>query len=506
MAKRSSKTEVVMSADDSDIMRKYKAQQKEIKNYEQLLTKMGKAGTAGFTKVEKGADRARKSIRGAGKEQSKGFGRQALMKLTAFAGGFIGVSAALGVVNRTWETWITNVREFSTEVQKASNDMIAFVALQEKGTKQERAIRVAELAAQFNIEFGEAFETVQALQSAAQAQRPGITREEAFRTGMAASTTVFAAARVGVPAELGREAAIQGAQQGMAPGEMMRMLFVAGQESARTPGLLATGARELMQFDDKAFGAAVAAELAGPFEKELKTFLKQAGLGLGRTGAAAEFFEAEGLAQASRQEKLGFLFERGLTTVEKLTEVAGVTEIRQAQALAVAARGFEAIKLRKGVIEKEAVPGLLVRQRAEVEAEVPSTKVTREIEELKAKLQFEQAFTPAGLQKTEAERENFVRGLAFRRLGLEQALFFDLIDKEKGTTQLDRFLAELLKTITRPGLGEEILATMEEIRKELKEGGPANINIGVQKNIGALPSGGQAGVKSGNTLHEMGVG
>ena len=87
----STRTEVKMVLEDSDLRNKIKAQQREIKTQEKLLERLGREGKISFTKIEKGAGRATKSIRTAGQMQAKGFGDSAIGKLKSTAASYFGM-------------------------------------------------------------------------------------------------------------------------------------------------------------------------------------------------------------------------------------------------------------------------------------------------------------------------------------------------------------------------------------------------------------------------------
>lgn len=91
----STETEVKMVLEDSDLRNKIKAQKREIKTYEKLLEKMGREGKISFTKIEKGAGRAAKSIKGAGQSQKSAFGPSTFKQLAGVASGYIGVASAI---------------------------------------------------------------------------------------------------------------------------------------------------------------------------------------------------------------------------------------------------------------------------------------------------------------------------------------------------------------------------------------------------------------------------
>ena len=139
-------------------------------------------------KVEKAGEKAGKKYKKAGKESDKAFGGAALTKLTAYGAGLVGVSSTVGMITKGYEAQVAAAKELATESRKASNELVAFAALQEGGTKAQRVHQATALAAQFGItDRGEAFNTVQALQSALGGD---------FEAGMKAAETTFRATQL----------------------------------------------------------------------------------------------------------------------------------------------------------------------------------------------------------------------------------------------------------------------------------------------------------------------
>ena len=206
----------------SDQARYYTAIQK-------LIAQQGKMET-GFTRVGRAGQRA-------GKNVGEAFGGQAASQLKSYVTGLLSVSGTIGIINKAYATWMTNIRETGAEANKAANELIAFAALQEGGTKGARVKEAMALARKHGItQRGEAFNTVQALQSALGGD---------FKAGMKAAGTVFAATQVGIPLEAGREAEVVGAATGQVPGQALRRAYVAGQLSSRDPALLAKAGRAM---------------------------------------------------------------------------------------------------------------------------------------------------------------------------------------------------------------------------------------------------------------------
>lgn len=379
----------------------------------------------------------------AGKAGKQAFGPQALSMVRNLAGGLgmtLGVGGAIAAINRGYETWLQNIREIASEANKASGEIIALAALQEPGQKRERVMEAAALAARYGVSArGEAFDTIQALQSALGGD---------WRKGMKAAETVFAATQVGIPVEKGKELEILGAGQGQQPGQALRRAYVAGQASGRDPAALAGAAPGLKFFKDKDFAFAFAAVLAGTVKTaQLPVYLKQAGIGLSRTGPAQERFEEMALGRASQQERLAALHKAGIDTEEELKEF-GFNEIRQREALLGVVRLYKDVVRIKDDIETKAKPGIFMRHRGQVEEELPGMKTSREIEVLKTKAKDELAFGVGGTKAREVERMQYVRGLALRRLGREQTMWMDLIDEEGRATKRD----ELQYRLFTPGI------------------------------------------------------
>jgi len=130
-------------------------------------------------------------------------------------------------------------------------------------------------------------------------------------------------------------------------------------------------------------------------------------------------------------EKLEALAAAGLNTPEKLAE-AGITELRQNQAIASLVTGLPGLKRIMGAIKKQAVPGLLGGLRGAVETEMPTTSGALAIERAKATFQDVTAFGPQAVTSQEAELRERARAIVYRRRGLESALGINLIDDVTG--------------------------------------------------------------------------
>lgn len=386
-------------------------------------------------KVEKAGEKAGRKFRKAGKETDKAFGGVALSKLVSYGAGLVSVSGTAALITKNYQAQVTAAKELTDEVRKASNELVAFAALQEGGTKAKRVQQAVNLAAQYGItDRGEAFNTVQALQSALGGN---------FKKGLEAAETVFAATQVGITLPKAREVAALGISQGQGGAEALRRAFVAGEESSRTPETIASGARGLGFFTDPATGFAAAGQLAGGVgESELVTYVQAAGEALSATSALDKVYKKLGVTAGTELEKLAALKEAGIITVEDLA-VAGVGEKRQRRALSILIPNVENVERIREAIERKAVPGIFPSKRFAIETELPQTRVAREIDVLETMAKDLQAFGPGSEKAAEQEREFRKRGVALRRLGKETAFGFDVIDEQGRATKVDEFLVVL---------------------------------------------------------------
>ncbi len=377
----------------------------------------------------------------AGNDASSGFGEKAAGSLLRYASGVVSVGAAITALSKGYDVWLKNIRETGTEAEKSARQVIALAALQEGGTKAARVKAASALGARYGItDRGLVFNTVQALQSANGGD---------FEKGLAGAKTVFAASLAGIPVDVGTELEVLGAGQGQKPGQALRRAQVAGEASTRDPAALATGAPGFTFIEDKDFGFAAAAILAGTSEKgTLKTAVQALGIGL--SSSASDTFKKSltelGVKKGDTQaEKLRVLHDAGIRTTDQLGEL-GMKEILRNKALSDVLKNYDKMTAVLAEIKAKAVPGLFAEKRAAIEAELPTTKLTREINTLKVRSKDAQALTPAAIQALEVDRDQRIRGLAFRRAGLESAGpwgMFDLIDESGRSTGYDQFWAKL---------------------------------------------------------------
>jgi hypothetical protein len=376
---------------------------------EGILTEKQHAQAVAFTKRE---------MQAAGNAGRRAFGPQALSMAKGMAASLglgVGVAGSVAKITEGYQNWLAVAREISAETKKAADDIVAFAALQEGGTKAARVREAEALAVRYGVtDRGQAFNTVQALQSAAGGD---------FKKGLKAAETVFAASQLGVSVETGREAEVFGAGVQLPPGGAIRKAFVAGQQSAREPETLAKIGPALPFFDDKDLAFAVGAILVKTVkEGQLEVFTRRAGIGLSTVGGLQELFEKGGLGEANRLERLRYLKKQGIETPEQLKE-AGVTEIRESIAISGLVRNLAEVERVRGVIARESKAGLLAGKRRGVEAELPTTRLAREVSQAEALYRSEQAFGPVAERMTGIEVEERARGIAAQRMGFRQTAF-----------------------------------------------------------------------------------
>ena len=395
-------------------------------------------------RVEALEDRLKKfgnTSKTSGKEAEGAFGgatKQLGSMLTGLAGP-AGITAALAAVSKAYGVWKKDIRDVGKEAKQAADQIIAFAALQEGGTKAQRVKQAARLGAKFGIaDQAVAFGAIQSIQSGIEASTPGISQADAFELALKEARTVFQATRLDITLEDSTEAAIQALAQKQTAGSFVRKAFVAGQASARDPAVLAKAAPSLQFFKDKDLGFAVAGVLAGSYKDQLATFVKGGGVALSGVSALNKEFKGEeslfsrlGLAEDATQiQRLEALAKGGFDTPEKLAK-AGLTELVRAQAVANLVSNFEAVKSIQKQVTEKAVPGILFENRAEVEREIPATKLAREIDELKAQRANVRAFGEQSVPALQIEKSERQRALFLERGGQRVAFgVYPLIDEE----------------------------------------------------------------------------
>lgn len=489
------------TGDTKHLQRALVRSENEVDKLKGKLREVGRAGKASGSQMQTGFAKAASSI----KNMAMGF---------LGAGG---VLAGIRTASQAWQVYMTNVREASAETTKAINESIAFAALQEGGTKAARVHEAARLGARYGItDRGQVWNIVQALQSI----------RDSYPVGLKAAEAVFAGAQVGIPVEMGAELEVLGVGQKQAPGAAIRRAYVAGQASGRDPATLAQAAAGLSFWKDPDVGFASAAVIAESVRREqLMTYVKAAGKGLSRTSAPAfqETLKRLGVAEGTRMEKMQALAAAGLDTIEEL-QLAGLTEQRQAQGVAAVVTQVGKVERIRDIIARRAVPGILQRHRAEIEEELPLAKGARELDMLRAMAADEQALGVSAAKFQQRERKQRIQGLAFRRLGLEQAGPFDLIEEGR-TTRWDQFQYALWgllsgkfdltpgakgKSLLRPKnpwpSWNRIEEEMQAIRDELEAARPSTERIEPGDRLGTPDIEGavERGTRRGNTNRTLG--
>jgi hypothetical protein len=392
--------------------------------------------TAAQKKQADAAKRASQELRQGADQASVSLGgiRNMLTNITAGIGGGFGLYSIVQKVGQGFQVWIENLREVSAEVNKASGEIIAFAALQEGGTKAQRVQEAAALAQRYGItERGEAFDTLQAMQS----------RLGSFEKGKAATETIFAAAQVGIPVELGREIETLGQAAGMKPGDALRKAFAAGEASARTPAAIARAAEAMAYFGDKDFMFAMSASLAGTVpERQIATYMKRGGQALAPTSGLKDWYEERGLGKdATQLQRFQALAAEvgGLETsadIQVALEEMGLSELRERKALADTIPHLKRIMRLRGDLPTLAAPGILTKERVDIEAEMPTQRTRREIDQLIAMNADLDAIGPTSENASRQERRERAWANALMRRGKRQALWFDL-QEDRRTTQVD---------------------------------------------------------------------
>jgi hypothetical protein len=398
-------------------------------------------------KMEQGYKRTGDAARRSGQEAARGSQQAATGAAAAVKGiqsiatgllGAQGVYMAVNRVNQAYEVWRANMAEIAAEASKASDEILAFTALQEGGTRAKRVETASALATAYGVgDRGEAFATVQAMQS----------MTGSFEKGMVAAENIFAASQVGIPVALGRELETLGIGQKMDPGELLKLTLIAGQASGRDPEALALAGSGMKFFEDKAFGMALASQLAGTIRKrEMPTYSKRAGEALGDTSALMPWFEERGLGEgASQYHRLRALAGAGITTQADFAKI-GLTEKVQAEALASVVPLIGEIDKVYREIPRRATDDIFLRMRADIEAEQPWMKQVRETAILQSRQADEMAFGKSAGAALARERAETMRGTALTEMGMRQAFWSDLQDEEGRTSEKGLVAAGLHRT------------------------------------------------------------
>lgn len=334
------------------------------------------------------------------------------------AAGLLSVSSVVSGILQQFETWSQNMDELSTQTNKTMNEVTSLAALQ-GGDPQTRARVMAAInAGQGAATPGESANLVQAMQSAT----------GSFEKGMEIAKEVFAAQRVGIPVNLGTEIATLALAQSQDPGNLLRSVFVAGQESLRDPAAVARGAPALTLFGDKSFGVAAVAQLAGAFGEEVKSYASQAGAGLSGVSPAKEFFEGEGLGESATQlDRLRLLSRKGIDTLEEMYEIGFKDKIQQ-MALINLVESIQSVeKIQSAVNAKSGDTGMFTSALSGIYQHLPERAAADAIAAQRANFEVSRSFS-LDAQKREIRNREIVNQL--ERRGIRESYFGDLYDNE----------------------------------------------------------------------------
>ena len=399
-------------SDDKDMLRSIERMNRQITKLQDKLRNTGIASKKSGDQATKGFEQATKVAK-------------SFVGALGLAGG---VAGALGLVNKKFDTWVKNLKEISIESRKASNDIIALAAIQEGGKAKESVMAAARLGRQYGVNRGEAFNTIQALQSASK----GGTLAE----GLAAGETVFAAARAaGETLSITEATDVEGvgAALGLPPGAAVRRAYRVGQLSSKSPGAVTKGITKSVYFgeEENLLANAVARELLstkGP--DEMGTFLKAAGLATGGKYAAL-YKEKLGVPlDATHMQRMQALADKGIGSgKDPIADFLkfGITETRQAESLALTIPHLEKIKKTRADLARTAVPGLFQSEWERVSGELPRLGQADELKRMETLFKDVSGGLVPGTEKRSRKASAVqirykLRAAAVRSLGLEETL------------------------------------------------------------------------------------
>ncbi len=446
-----------------------------------VLTEKQRAQAIRFVKTE---------YQQAGAAGQRAFGPNALSMVRGMAASLgmgAGVAGAVMKITEGYGNWLSIAREISAETRKAAIELIEFAALQEGGTKRARVMEAMDLGIRYGItDRGVAWDVVQSMQSAAGGD---------FQQGMKRAEVIFAAKRVGIPVPVGQSVERYGAGQQMPPGQAIRMAEVAGRLSSLTAEPLAKTGQALSYWEDPAvmFGAAaVLSEFLEP--GKLEVHVRRAAMTLSGTGKLQPYFEKAGLGKAGPLERVRHLREKeGIVDADTLQALAnreeiGIIDVRAKKAISDLALGLADWESAVKVIRKEAVPGLIIGKIKEIEAELPTTKLTRQLEMAEAMFAGERAFDP---EAQELELRQRARGIAADRLGFRQtALGKPMIEEGRvsGGRQLRAWIEGIIADTAIRTMGPISLipGMAERVERGLEDAGYPGTGLEELKKLNAL--------------------
>lgn len=440
------------TSDDRAMMRSMEKMERKIVSLEEKIRKAGATSAQSSKKSSEGISKST--------EMAK--------KFATALGGAGGVAGAIALVNKGFDTWIQKVKLLSGMGRTGHDAATAFAALQPSGKRGQRMASAVSLMAQYGEKDSAAgFDMIQAMQSISQAK----TEEGRWRAGRATAETIYRARRVGVPTDVGGELETLGQSLGLKPGVSTRRAFVAGEASGRTPADLAPAAAGLRFWgQENVLGWSAAAEIAGAVPKEqTATYVKRAGSALGEMKPKSSVFkmwEKLGVgAGATRAARLQAAANAGLDTPSELS-LAGVSEKREVLALSILIQNLKSVQRRAGLIERDAVPGLLRTKRAMMEGEVPAFEQIRRRNQAESRTRLSRQFGGRHLGDA-AEEAEFAAGKT--RIGKDFGWMHQLVDEEGGLTRMGHFTKWLEEAAAAGSRGS---AEVDNAMLRFDRGGP----------------------------------
>jgi len=398
------------------------------KDAEETLARIARAekgvGEAGR---EAGEKLGRSAGQAAGKTQELDASTQRLVGTLKGVLGALGIQAgvagAVAAINRAVEEWQARMEAIARLSREAGQNMVAFAMMQEPGVIGARAKEAAAAGARWGVAPGQAWETVQALQS----------QLGSYPAGLAAAGAAWELSRASVPPQAAQQAVALGAGLGLTPEEAARAVYAAGEASSLSAAEMAAAAPQGLPIyggigGGPVFGYQVMAGLSKVYSGELGTMTKAAGITLSTAeGTVGKMWRRLGVTKPGEDPmaQLRALKDAGITTAQDLSR-AGVTEQRQQMALSVLLGdlpGFEATAAK--VAETFARPGVIGERLAGAEAELPEMRQAREMAELEAEIHLRDLYDPAAPAARERDMDRAARYARMQKMGYGEFLSGD---------------------------------------------------------------------------------
>lgn len=328
--------------------------------------------------------------------------------------GGAGIAGGIALVTKGMMKWKTYTKEIAQVIKTAGQEMTAFALIQEKGTRAKRVTEVALLGAKYGIPMGQAWASEQALQS----------QVGSYKRGKAAFREAGKMKMTGVPMEDAEKAVSIGMGMGLTAAQAARMPYAAGALSSLTPAHMAQmagmGLPEYGGIKGRAVtGYTIAAQLSKIYKdpSRLGTMTARVASGLSKEKVWKKL-GYEGKVGEDWMGQLEYLESKGIKTTQQLTK-AGFTEKRERLGLAGLLSDMPGFKKRAKDIRKlYETPGLLQRERAEAEAELPEMKVARRVETYQRELEIARSKSKFAKFAALKDQEELLRGAEFERLGI----------------------------------------------------------------------------------------